>query len=167
MGRQVAAQWLGAVARVLLLGMFLYALLVLKSGTVLAVQTASMVPTFSPGDALVIETSVKRFKVGQIVSYRSRNDPRQTVSHRVIDVQENQQRLVTKGDNLSVADPPIRTWDVIGTAVYILPKAGYVISFMYSWQGLASMVYLPAILVLVFEVRRLHLPRKWVFITAR
>ncbi len=151
--------------------------LTLRSGTVLAVQTDSMVPVFDPGDALIIRSSAKTFSEGQIVSYRSRNDPRQIVSHRVVAIDEKQQQLITKGDNLTEPDPPIRNWDVLGTAIYIIPKGGYVLGFLYSWWGLACAIYLPAFLILVFEARRLNMRqrgnyrvrayRKRVILTAR
>lgn len=114
-----------------------------------------MVPVFAPGDALIIRTSAKTYSLGQIISYRSRRDPRQIVSHRVVAIDSKQQRLITKGDNLAETDPPIRYWDVLGTVIYIIPKAGYVLSFMYSWLGLACLIYVPAFLVVVFEARRL------------
>lgn len=128
----------------------------LTSGTILAVQTASMVPVFVPGDALIIRASSKIYSVGQVISYRSRKDPRQIVSHRVISVNEKQQQLTTKGDNLAEPDPPIRNWDVLGTVSYIVPKAGYILSFIYTWWGLTCVLYLPALSVLLFEVHRLH-----------
>jgi signal peptidase len=114
-----------------------------------------MVPVFAPGDALVIRTSVKTYSVGQIVSYRSHRDPRQIVSHRIVAIDSKQQQLITKGDNLTDPDPPIRNWDVLGTASYIVPKAGYVLGFMYTWWGLICVIYVPAFLVLGLEVRRL------------
>lgn len=130
--------------------------LTLKSGTILAVQTASMVPVFSPGDALVISTSPKVYSVGDIVSYRSRLDQRQLVSHRIVAINEKDSQLVTKGDDLKQPDPPIRNWDVAGKVIYIIPKAGYILNFVYSWWGLVLTVYLPAVFVLFFEVRQVN-----------
>jgi signal peptidase I len=122
-----------------------------------------MVPIFGPGDALFINKSSRVFYAGQIVAYRSHKDPRQIISHRVIAVDMKSQILTTKGDNLSEADPPIRTWDVMGSISYIIPKAGYVISFMLSWPGLISIVYIPAAVILGLEVRRVCLRSKTSF----
>lgn len=131
-----------------------YMAVVFRTGTVLAVQTASMVPVFAPGDAVVIQWLDRQYEPGEVISYRSRKDPRQIISHRIVAIDNKLQQLVTKGDNLHEPDPPIRNWDVLGKVVYVIPVAGHALNFLYTWLGLVLLVYLPALLVLWFEVRR-------------
>ena len=146
---------LGYAARGVVFIVSIYLLVTLQSGTILAVQTTSMVPVFRPGDAIIVHHQNGRFKVGDIVSYRSRKDPRQIVSHRIIAIKASLQQLVTQGDHLAEPDPPIRNWDVLGKVVCIIPRAGYVLSFLYSWPGLICLVYIPALLMVLLEVRKL------------
>lgn len=126
----------------------------LKSGSILAVQTASMKPVFVPGDAVIITQKPRSFQIGEIVTYHSHQDLRQFVSHRVVAADMPTQKLITKGDNLPEADPAIRTWDVIGKVICIIPRAGYVLNFLYTWPGLICAIYLPALIILILEVRR-------------
>ncbi len=57
----------------------------LQGGEVMAVQTNSMVPTFSPGDALVVRPVASRnIKIGDIISYQSQYQTGVVISHRVV-----------------------------------------------------------------------------------
>src|SRR4051812_45749044 len=72
----------------------------------LSVQTASMQPTFAPGDALVMRrVHSQQLYPGMIVSHHSARNPNELVTHRVVRVIPEKQRFQTKGDALGTADP--------------------------------------------------------------
>lgn len=132
----------------------------LRGGQVLAVQTASMLPSFAPGDALWVTHDINHLEIGDIVSYRSRVVPSQIISHRIVVLNMANQQITTKGDDLNEADPPIRTWDIAGKVRTIVPKGGFVLSWLFSWPGLTTVVYAPAVLILFAESRRLYASNK-------
>jgi signal peptidase I len=121
----------------------------------LDVQTGSMVPVFSPGDALILQKQLPdQLKVGQIVSYHSARNPRELVTHRVVAITAD--GFQTKGDQLSRADPPVRSSLFSGKVIAILPSLGRVLAWFRSLPGLISCVYAPAIMIAAYELRRLE-----------
>jgi signal peptidase len=122
----------------------------------LSVQTASMVPTFRPGDAIIVQpVSPSSLRAGDIVSYRSPRDPGVVISHRLIEVNQPAGRLVTAGDALHTPDQPFLPLLVVGRATAVAPGLGTVLDAPPRPLGLVIMVYLPAALVIGAEALRL------------
>jgi signal peptidase len=120
----------------------------------LSVQTASMTPVFRPGDAVYVKPLKSgEVRKGQIVSYRSLIDPKITISHRVVGINDSQ--LITRGDALNQNDPPFGSDRLIGQGVAVLPKLGYVMEFLRKPIGISLLVFLPAGLILYREGRHL------------
>lgn len=92
------------------------------------VGSGSMRPALDVGDiAIVIETPGWRIKTGDIIEYRSMEQP--SVIHRVIEVQHAQDHttFVTKGDaNDTVDFDPVLAENVVGKHVYTVRKAGWI-----------------------------------------
>jgi signal peptidase len=125
-----------------------------RGGSVLSVQTASMVPTFRPGDAIIAERVAPRLlRVGDIVSYRSRLDPNVIVSHRIRALQAGQ--VITGGDALDRNDPPISYNAIIGRVSAVAPGLGQWLNRLKTPIGLALTIYLPALIILIDQARRL------------
>lgn len=142
-----------------LFGVFLLALLALslpQSGwKALSVQTGSMVPTFDPGSmVLVHKVAPSSLKVGDIVTYKSPTAG-DSITHRITDFQtSNGQRLIiVKGDANTKADAPVTASQIIGKEVKSVPKVGHVIDFAHSPLGLVLLVYLPAALLIIYEIK--------------
>ena len=122
----------------------------------LSVQSNSMQPAFKKGDALLVKpVSLENLVAGTIVSYRSPVNERLVVSHRVISVDYKHHQLATKGDSLKGADPLVPFDNVQGVAVALVPSFGRVIDFSHTLPGLVSLVYLPALLLVLVELKRL------------
>lgn len=124
---------------------------------ILSVQSGSMVPVFWPGEAVVTSPvpQPRSLRPGDVVSYRSPANANVIVSHRVIGVDAAHGVLMTRGDHVDRADLPVPYSAVIGRVVYIVPMAGRVIDFVHRPAGLAAVVYLPAVGLMIVEVRRL------------
>lgn len=121
----------------------------------LSVQSASMVPTFQRGDALVVEpVQPGQLRAGDIISYRSNLDPSVIISHRLTKI-DHAGRLTTAGDALGAPDPPITPAQVIGRATAVAPKLGRLTDWLRKPLGLVLAVYLPALVVVASEIRRL------------
>ena len=128
----------------------------------LTVLTASMKPTFSPGDVVVVRPEpIEDLRVGQVISYRVPVGVRQVETHRVVEILRGRGTTTpvirTKGDNNTVLDP--WTAQLNGTTVYrlvaVVPKAGYAINFMRGRVfHLVSVFFIPGLLA-VLALRRI------------
>lgn len=126
----------------------------------LSVQTGSMEPSIKPGH-LVLVKSIKPtdIAVGDVITYSSADKPGQTITHRVTEVRSDGNKplqFVTKGDaNPSVDPKTIPVHRVVGKVSANIPYAGFVADFLRTPLGLALAIYLPALFVIVAELRRL------------
>jgi signal peptidase len=121
-----------------------------QGGAILAVQTGSMVPTFSRGDALVVRRIAPAdLAIGDIVSYESALRPGTTVSHRIVYIDRKARTVTTRGDHLAQPDTPIAINAVRGRAF-----------------GLVAMVYAPAAAITGYELRRLQYRRRKHYVLA-
>jgi signal peptidase len=125
-------------------------------GQLLSIQTGSMVPTFRPGDALIVgPVMASRLRVGDIVSYRSPRDVTVTVSHRLVAINRYTGWLTTAGDAQHSPDPPFPPDLVLGRPTALAPHLGSVLNALRRPLGLALAIYLPATLIIIAEGRRL------------
>jgi signal peptidase I len=100
-----------------------------------SVLSGSMVPTFSPGDAVLVTSEpTDHLRVGQIISYHIPIGDHHVETHRIVRIVSRGPRpvVVTKGDANSAPDPwhakllTARVWHVraviphLGTAIYDL-----------------------------------------------
>jgi len=121
----------------------------------LSVQTGSMRPEIRPGDAVLVRRVYQALIPGDIISYQSLADPKLTITHRVVSVSSMTGTLITKGDVLQTNDPPIGYDRVIGRVVRIVPVVGRGVDFIRRPVGLIGVVYLPAVILIGAEIRRL------------
>jgi signal peptidase I len=128
----------------------------LSGDKLLTVQTASMVPTFRPGDALIVKpVPTSSLVPGQIISYHAPRDPNILISHRLIKIDPITGWLTTAGDARHSADPAFPPQLVAGRAVLLLPRLGTLLKMLRSPIGLSLLIYLPAGTTLLAEARRL------------
>jgi signal peptidase len=128
----------------------------------LTVLTASMKPTFSPGDVVVVRPEpIQDLRVGQVISYQVPVGVHQVETHRVVEILRGAGTttpvIQTKGDNNTVVDP--WTAQLNGTTVYrlvaVVPKAGYAVNFMRGRLfHLIAVFCIPGFLA-VFALRRI------------
>ncbi len=151
---------LSTLAVVAIIAVSLSALVMMAHGAkFLSVQSGSMVPTYRKGD-LVIDKTVpaQQLAVGDVVTY---SNPAllhgQPITHRLVQTASfaNGNYFITKGDANRVADPPITAKNIIGQTGQRIPYAGYAADFIRKPLGLAIFVYVPALLVIIAEIRRL------------
>lgn len=121
----------------------------------LSVQTGSMQPAIRPSDAVLLRLGAGRLAPGDVVSYRSLDNPKLVITHRVIAYDNNTGRVTTKGDALKQADRVFGADRVIGRVEYVVPMAGYAFDFLRHPAGLAVAVYVPALTLAYGEIRRL------------
>jgi signal peptidase len=126
----------------------------------LSVPTGSMRPSISPG-SLVLMHSVSNasLKVGDVITYANPLKPGTTITHRIIEINKIGGKIpsyVTKGDANPTADRPIVGGQVLGKTVLHVPYVGSWLSWGKTWLGIVFLVYIPALLLMIEEVKRLN-----------
>jgi signal peptidase len=122
----------------------------------LSVQTASMLPSIRPGDALIIAPAQpNQLHIGDIVSYHDQHQPRMIISHRLVSVDPKTGWLTTAGDALHSPDPTFPPNQIVGHATAIAPKLGFVLDSLRRPVGLILTIYLPAMLIIISEANHL------------
>jgi signal peptidase I len=126
------------------------------------VLSGSMEPTIGTGDVLVVD-SIRPLdaRIGDIVTFRSPEDPSRQITHRVIKMRAagNVVYVVTRGD----ANTGVERWSVpasgtIGRAQYRIPKLGYVTNRLGSRFGRFAFLVLPALVLVLSELWRFWRP---------
>lgn len=154
-----ARQRLSIAAAVLLVlasvaGLFLWRT---QSVRLLSVQSGSMSPAIEAGDAVLVRPIAEdELRIGDIVSFYSLLEPGIVVTHRVVSIDSTGQ-VTTRGDSNADEDPVLDPTMLVGRVERQVANAGYVIDFMRSRAGLALLIYMPAVTIIIVEIRRLAL----------
>ena len=86
--------------------------------TFFEVATGSMTNTINIGDIVVVKVN-EAFKENDIIVYKEENS---FITHRVIKI--DGQDLITRGDANNSEDKPIKSDQILGKVIYIIPKIG-------------------------------------------
>jgi signal peptidase I len=124
----------------------------------LTVQSGSMVPAFLKGDLIEVNrVAMAELAVGDVITFINPHNPKQTITHRIVQVPTPQghNKIVTKGDANATADTPIEPSAVIGRVHARVPLVGYGLDFVRHPLGLALIIYVPAIIIVAQELRKL------------
>ncbi|HTE21437.1 MAG TPA: signal peptidase I [Candidatus Limnocylindria bacterium] len=132
-----------------------------RDGKFLSVQTSSMEPNIHKG-ALVAVTNVStdRLVAGDVITFTSPADKRQTITHRIIGTLPSRivgakPHFITQGDANPQPDAPVTSRSVVGKVQFSVPYVGYGLDFIRKPMGLLLAIYIPALTVIVAEIRRL------------
>jgi signal peptidase I len=99
-------------------------------GAALTVLTGSMVPTYNPGDMVVVRgvhDAEREIQIGDVVSFQPEpNDPT-LITHRVVGKTFTSEgtQFITRGDANSADDDPLLPKQIKGKAVYHVPWVGH------------------------------------------
>jgi signal peptidase len=143
----------GVLAVAALSGLILYKTAGLR---LYSVQSGSMAPAMLIGDlAIDLKAPSSLLKPGDVISYVSSNGSGEIVTHRIVNIDNNKGVVITRGDNLAQADPPVPANAVIGRTVKTVPAAGYLLDQLHKPLLLISLVYIPGLVIAAAEIRRL------------
>ncbi|MGM0590717.1 MAG: signal peptidase I [Halobacteriota archaeon] len=121
------------------------------------VLSGSMQPEIAPGDVVIVgAVDPESVAVGDVITF-TRSATRPPVTHRVIEVVEDDQGLAfrTMGDANEEADSAlVRPAQVVGRVTFTIPYIGHVIQFTNSGTGFIALVLIPIGLLLVSELWR-------------
>lgn len=127
-----------------------------RGGQLLSVQSGSMVPILHKGDLVSVKNvPAQQLHVGDVITFVNPKNKSQTITHRIVSLSPQTGQLTTKGDANLAADDAIPYNAVVGKAGVNLPKLGYAVDFIKKPLGLALIIYLPALAIVVVELKRL------------
>ncbi len=149
---------LGAIIAILVLvaGTLAYDKFVKKSPipsifgkSLLIIATPSMTGAIDAGDAIIIKKS-DDYAVGDVITYFPA-DEATSVTHRIVRIEGD--KYYAKGDANNSEDPdPIVISQIAGKMVGRIPKIGIVIEWLRTWQGIAFMLAVGAVIVALVMV---------------
>jgi signal peptidase len=152
------AKYLGLTTAVVLITLAVVTFLAPRFGwRVDVVLSGSMEPRIHTGSVVVSHPSdLGSVNAGDIITFRSPQNGKFT-THRVISV-ENSPSLFfrTKGDANASPDPFIVGYQsVVGKVCFNVAYLGYVTLFIKSRLGLILVLYLPALILILIEVKNI------------
>ena len=117
------------------------------------VISGSMEPTYSVGDLIYVkDVDVSEIEVGMPITFVL-NEDLVVATHRVIEIDAENQHFYTKGDANDTADAsPVHFNNVIGVPKFSIPKLGYVSDFVQNPPGTIITVGVCAALIVVVFV---------------
>jgi signal peptidase len=120
--------------------------------------SGSMSPTFDTG-SLVFVTPVKPSEIieGDIITFRGNSVNSALTTHRVVEInRKDGLSFTTKGDANNVEDPnPVLPDRVVGKVCGHIPYLGYLMGFAQTKQGLILLVFIPGILIIIYELKNI------------
>ena len=112
--------------------------------SMLVIATPSMSGSIEAGDAIIIEKS-DSYRVGDVITYFPAAETT-SVTHRIVRIEGD--RYYAKGDANESEDPdPIFITQIAGKTVKVIPKIGIVIEWLRTWQGIAFIVAVGAVVI--------------------
>jgi signal peptidase len=127
----------------------------------MGILSGSMEPAYHVGGLVFINTNAEAadIKVGDAIAYNLSAD--MVVTHRVMAIDEAGRTFTTKGDANNTEDiAPIPFDNLIGKAVFHIPRAGYIMMNLTTPKGFAAGAILIAVLIILFVIPVLLTPSK-------
>lgn len=125
------------------------------------VLSGSMSPTLNPGSVvLTAPADVSRLRQGDIITFKVVGTG--LITHRIVMVKKECRRasFITRGDaNKSVDENPVSPDQIVGRVIFSLPYLGYLSAFAQTKTGFLTLIVLPALLLILVELRNV-----WVYL---
>lgn len=123
----------------------------------LVVKSGSMEPVIKTG-SLVITKTQDGYKIGEITTFKNRENPAETTTHRIVgeEMQNNIKLFTTQGDANGSPDSEKVTQDrILGKVIFDIPFFGYVVAFSRTWPGVIILIIIPATIIIYDEANNI------------
>ena len=124
------------------------------------IQTGSMEPEYPVGSMIYVKPlEFEDLRIGDIVTFRTSKESKMVVTHRLLQIDSENQMLLTKGDANEEQDPPVAYASLVGKATeFAVPKLGRIVRRYQDGNGrmytLIGIVFLTGISFLMDLVIR-------------
>ena len=121
----------------------------------MTVLTGSMEPVIPTGSFIAIKwIDPDDIVSGDVITFRPDDENENTfLTHRVVEVLENNSGFITKGDANTVVDSiSVKPEDVVGKYLFTIPLIGLITYYFGSTRGIVFFVVIIALLFLLVEV---------------
>jgi signal peptidase len=119
------------------------------------VQSGSMEPTIHTGDVIIVQPQ-HQYQANDTITFQENS---RKVTHRIVEIsnQPGKTYFSTKGDANRAEDNALVSADkVIGKVVLTIPRLGFAVVFSKSLPGLILFIFLPALLIIFDEIRKIR-----------
>lgn len=114
----------------------------------------SMWPSIKTG-SVIFAKKTNTYKKGDVITFKS--DPVST-THRIFKIinRDGKDFFITKGDQNDALDSYLVSQEnIYGKVIYTIPYIGYLLLFLKTKQGLFSFIFLPTLIILLVEVKKI------------
>lgn len=119
----------------------------------LTVLSASMTPTYAPGDVVVVRPAdVDHLQMGDVVTFQQESGRPELTTHRIVSVvlTGGGREYVTRGDANGANDAmPVKPEQIRGTVWYSVPYVGYAATWV-SGASIRTVIDLAAIALVLY-----------------
>jgi signal peptidase len=121
-----------------------------------AIVSGSMEPTIPVGSLVFVKDAApEELQPGDVISFRSETGSDIIITHRLVEKQEEEQYLITKGDANQTNDlQPIPYENLVGLVTASIPFLGYLTTFIAGIQGKVVMICILGVAVLLYIFKR-------------
>ena len=119
---------------------------------------SSMEPSLHKGSIVLIKRiNPEDLAVNDIITFRGNGDSNKLVTHRIVSINRTDSlSFETRGDANDANDiSPVLASQILGKAGISIPVVGYLVHFTQSKVGLLTMIIIPGVLIIIFELRNL------------
>ena len=122
---------------------------------VFTIATGSMEPVYNVNDVILVkEEDYHQLKVGDDVTYlgATQDFEGRIVTHRIIEINEEEGTLQTQGVANDTADPVIKSDQLYGKVVYRSVILSFITNLIHNKIGFYFLIFFPLVLVIFLEV---------------
>jgi signal peptidase len=127
----------------------------------MGILSGSMEPAYNVGGLVFIDTNAhaEDIRIGDAIAFYLSDD--MVVTHRVTEIDAAERLFTTKGDANNTEDlAPVPFDNLIGKAVFHIPRAGYILMNLTTPKGFAAGAILLAALIILFVIPVMLTPDK-------
>lgn len=120
-----------------------------------SVKSGSMEPSIRVGSIVMVKGR-EEYQAGDMITVRMEKNAKETFTHRVVEVVENEElgriSYRTKGDANPEADRElVPKGRILGKVILIIPYLGYPVAIAQTQMGLTFLIIIPAALIVYSE----------------
>lgn len=107
------------------------------------------------GDLILVKNQ-EHYEKNQVITFQDKT--RRVVTHRIIGIEVKGEGVYyqTKGDaNRSGDQASVSEKDIVGSVISVIPKLGYLVSFIKSRLGMLLLIIIPGLIIIISELRNI------------